>query len=248
MKKRKKLAAAMLGLILGAKTFSCEIYAEDNIISMEEDMTYGIQNLLDQTDCSQGEIVTLAVYLKGSNVSETQEISVMNGILEYDNSLFIIKKADILPAENEKVKTCSFDETSGMFYVEYNSGIVVADGGLLLQLQPHVTDDASTGKTTVCVTNMEWSSFNNQQRVEVEHRVPARLTITKAERNSMEGDVNLDGKVNLTDAKLVMQNYNNIKTLTSQQKVNADVNGDSIINLTDVKLIMRYYNKEINKF
>lgn len=243
MRKGKKLAAVMLGLLFGVKAFTCEVYAEDPMVLRKEDTAYGIQNLLGQADCSQGGTVTLSVYLKGSDAPETQEISVMNGILEYDNSLFKIKKEDILPAENEKVKTCSFDEASGLFYVEYHSGIAVADGGLLLQLQLHVADDASIGKTTVCVTNMEWSSFGSQKRMEVEHRVPARLTITKAERNSVEGDVNLDGKADLTDAKMVMQHYNDIKELSSQQKVNADVNGDGIINLVDVKLIMSYYNR-----
>ena len=95
---------------------------------------------------------------------------------------------------------------------------------------------------------MKWNDAAGRQAVEIEHRVPARITIAEAETPAVAGDVNQDGKVNLTDAKLVMQHYNGAKTLDSRQKENADVNGDGKVNLTDAKLIMKYYNGEITGF
>lgn len=171
------------------------------------------------------------------------------GTLEYDSSLFTVEKADIIPAESGKVQSWSFDQKSGTFDIQYSSDITIQDGGMMLQIRLHTASDASTGKTTLCVTQMKWSGSASQQMVEIEHRVPARITIAEAETLAAEvGDVNQDGKVNLTDAKLVMQYYNGAKMLDGQQKKNADTNGDGKINLTDAKLIMKYYNGEIAGF
>lgn len=248
MIKIRKLVAVALGLLLGMHAFSYKMYAEDNLASMADNAVWDIQNALDIPDCKQGETVTLSVHLKGGGVSKEQDILEMSGILEYDNSLFIVEKADILPVENSKVQAWSFDASSGMFRVAYESAVTVQDGDLLLQIQLHVAANASTGKTTVCITNMEWHGTDNGQMVEVEHRIPAQLTIAKADINAVVGDVNLDGRINLIDAKLVMQHYNGVKSLDGQQKKGADTNGDGEINLLDAKLIMKYYNGEINEF
>lgn len=248
MIKIRKLLAIAMGLVLVMHAFSYQIYAEDNMASMADNAVWDIQNSLDIPSCKQGETVILSVYLQGSGVSEAQDILEMSGMLEYDNSLFTVEKADILPVENSKVQAWLFDASSGMFRVEYDSAITVLDGGLLLQMQLHVAANASTGKTTVCITNMEWHGTDNGQMVEVEHRIPAQLTIAKADTDVVVGDVNLDGRVNLTDAKLVMQHYNCVKILDDIQKENADVNNDGKINLTDAKLVMKFYNGEINGF
>ena len=154
----------------------------------------------------------------------------MEGTLEYDSSLFTVGKTDILPAESGKAQSCSFDPSTGVFAIQYASDIMVQDGGLMLQIRLHTAADASVGKTTLCVTHMKWNDAG-QQTAEIEHRVPARITIAKAEIPAADGDVNQDGKVNLTDAKLVMQHYNGARTLDSQGKKNADVNGDGKENL-----------------
>lgn len=64
-----------------------------------------------------------------------------------------------------------------------------------------------------------------------------------AEESGLAGDVNLDGKVTLTDAKMIMQYCNKAKKLNTQQKKNADVNGDGKINLADAKLVMQIYHQ-----
>lgn len=240
MKKINKAAVLALSLILAICKFSNKAYAEDT--------AWDIENTLNISECKQGDIVTMSVYLKGSNTSSRQDISSMSGILEYDSSLFAVETTDILPAENEKVQSCSFDRSSGSFDIKYSSDIAIEDGGMLLQIRLHTAADASIGKTTLCVTQMKWNVSANQQIVEIEHRVPARITIAKAEILAVVGDINQDGKVNLTDAKIVMQHYNGMKTLSDQQKKNADVNDDGKVNLIDAKLIMQYYNGEITEF
>lgn len=240
MKKVKKAAAVFVSLAMVICGFAMDAYADGT--------AWDIENTLDVSECRQGDTVTMSVNLKGSGASSAQEIAFMEGTLEYDSSLFTVEKADILPAEDGKAQSCSFDPSTGIFSVQYSSSIAVQDGGQMLQIRLHTAGDASIGKTTLCVTHMKWNDAAGRQAVEIEHRVPARITIAEAETPAVAGDVNQDGKVNLTDAKLVMQHYNGVKTLDSRQKENADVNGDGKVNLTDAKLIMKYYNGEITGF
>lgn len=53
------------------------------------------------------------------------------------------------------------------------------------------------------------------------------------------GDVNDDGTVNSTDARLVLQHTVELTTLTEEAKARADVNGDSTVNSTDARLILQ---------
>lgn len=240
MKKIRKTAAVVLGLIVAIVGYSNTIYADGAL--------WDIENTLDTSECRQGDTITMSVKLKGSGEAASQQIHTIAGTLEYDSSLFTVEKADFLPAESGKVQTWTFDQASGDFDVKYSSDITVSDGGVMLQIRLHTAADASVGKTTLCVTRIKWNNSVNEQAVEIEHHVPARITIAQAESAAASGDVNGDGKVNLTDVKLVMQHYNGAGTFNSQQKKNADVNGDGKINLTDAKLMMKYYNGEITAF
>lgn len=69
------------------------------------------------------------------------------------------------------------------------------------------------------------------------------VSCVEAEASGIAGDVNLDGKVTLTDAKMIIQYCNKAKKLSAVQKKNADVNGDGKINLADAKLVMKIYNE-----
>lgn len=242
MKRINKVTAALIILAMAVCGFSIDAYADG--------AAWDIENTLDVSGCRQGDTITMSVNLKGSGTASAQEITSMEGTLEYDSSLFNVGKADILPAESGKAKSCSFDPSTGVFAIQYanDSDITVQDGGLMLQIRLHTAADASVGKTTLCVTHMKWNDAAGQQAAEIKHHVPARITIDKAEIPAAAGDVNQDGKVNLTDAKLVMQHYNGARTLDGQGKKNADVNGDGKVNLTDAKLIMKYYNGKITEF
>lgn len=235
----KKAAAAVCCLCICASAVLTKVSAADS--------KWDIENKLDKEECRQGDILLLSVALKGSSNSKEQEISSMSGVFEYDTSLFQVTKEDILPAEKSAVKECTFDEEEGKFTIQYSSGIKVKDASDLFQIQLHVAEDAEAGKTTVCVTNLEWSGTDGKQEEEIEHRVPAYLTIQEAEK-SEPGDINGDGKADLIDARLVMQHYNGAKTLDGTQLKSADVNGDGKVNLTDVKMIIQYYNGEIDEF
>ena len=233
IKKLGKLIAAGLAVVLCMGTLSFQTYADTPAADAGE---WKIEHTLDVSECRQGDTVVLSVFLKqGSGEADAQNMSKIEGVLEYDSSLFTIEKADILPDESEKVMDKTFELSTGAFSVAYNTDITVPKDGMILQLNLHVNGDASTGKTTVCVTHMGWCNSGDAQMTEIEHRVPSSITIAEAEVKTVPGDANLDGKVNLMDVKYVMQHYNNARTLDSRQKQNADVNGDGRVNLTDAK-------------
>ena len=69
------------------------------------------------------------------------------------------------------------------------------------------------------------------------------LTFTEAPEGgetALMGDVNGDGAVNTTDAKLIMQLDLGLVDETKVDTAVADVNGDGAINTTDAKLIMQF--------
>ena len=153
---------------------------------------------------------------------------------------------DILPAEQDAVKACSFQASDGTFAVSYKEDVKIKDGSQLLQIRLHTAQDATVGKTTVCVTSLKWSGSDEKNNQEIEHHVPARITIHAAQEAA--GDVNGDGKIDLADARMAMQYYNGTQDLDEKQQKSADVNGDGKVSLTDVKLLMQYYNGEIDGF
>ena len=59
----------------------------------------------------------------------------------------------------------------------------------------------------------------------------------------LTGDVNGDGKVNITDVALVNSHVKKVKILTGDELVRADVNGDGKVNITDVALVNSHVKK-----
>lgn len=62
------------------------------------------------------------------------------------------------------------------------------------------------------------------------------------------GDVNLDGKVDVTDATLLQKYITHKVTLTTTQLYASDVLGDGTVNVKDVTLIQKYLNHMIDTF
>jgi len=62
------------------------------------------------------------------------------------------------------------------------------------------------------------------------------------------GDVNEDGKIDVLDVVLIMQDVLEIKTLDEDKQIYADVNGDGKINVLDVTLVLQYVLNLIDEF
>lgn len=75
------------------------------------------------------------------------------------------------------------------------------------------------------------------------------IKITRSGDSDLKlGDVNGDGKINVTDSLAVMNHISGKKSLTSAQKKRADVTGDGKVNVQDSVKIMQYISGKIKKF
>ena len=59
----------------------------------------------------------------------------------------------------------------------------------------------------------------------------------------LTGDVNGDGKVNITDVALINSHVKKVNILTGDELIRADVNGDGKVNITDVGLVNSHVKK-----
>ena len=62
------------------------------------------------------------------------------------------------------------------------------------------------------------------------------------------GDLNYDGKINVTDARLILQHIVGKITLREDQKICADVNNDTHVDINDARLILQYLVGKIKAF
>ena len=86
--------------------------------------------------------------------------------------------------------------------------------------------------------------------------IETNISLNYTQRQVHYGDVNGDDKINLIDALMIMQHYNEVRTLSSvegagevgSEMERADVNGSGTVTLVDALLIMKKYNGEIADF
>ena len=62
------------------------------------------------------------------------------------------------------------------------------------------------------------------------------------------GDVNMDGRIDVIDASLILRYAANLNTLTDTQKAVADVNGNNSIDVIDASMVLRYAANLIDSF
>ena len=72
--------------------------------------------------------------------------------------------------------------------------------------------------------------------------------ITETDDTVIYGDVNADEAVDMFDALMVIQFYNEEIELTEDQVTAADVNGDDAVDIFDAMLIIQFYNEELDIF
>lgn len=70
----------------------------------------------------------------------------------------------------------------------------------------------------------------------------AYIDSTKSAGYQVEGDVNLDGKLDIADIRLIRRLIAGVGTLTEEQARIADINGDGDINMKDVLKLRRMYS------
>ena len=106
--------------------------------------------------------------------------------------------------------------------------------------------DAETGKTTVKVTLMKPGEHTLYASTEANEYAECALRITGDAQKL--GDIDGNGTVNTTDARLALQYAVEKITLNEAQLVVGDVDGDGVVNTTDARLILQYAVEKIDKF
>ncbi len=74
------------------------------------------------------------------------------------------------------------------------------------------------------------------------------LSLSAEQETRKLGDVNGDGVVNTTDARITLQYAVEKIGMSEDEWIAADVNGDEVVNTTDARLILQYAVEKIDKF
>ena len=133
------------------------------------------------------------------------------------------------------------------------------------RLQALCEKAAETGRGHA--SDMAWQFFNRQKAASEQLLANAAATADalEAQANWMDtalnvladsaesskallGDVNGDGVVNTTDARLALQHAVEKISLSEAQLAVGDVDGDGIVNTTDARLILQYAVEKIDTF
>ncbi len=81
---------------------------------------------------------------------------------------------------------------------------------------------------------MDWYKINNNDEL------GGTFVIKAVTNDSLLGDVNLDGKISITDASLIQKYLAESVTLNDKQKSNADVDKNGKVSIIDAGLIQKY--------
>lgn len=90
-----------------------------------------------------------------------------------------------------------------------------------------------------CALDVENGSIENGTNMEQWNFTGAPCQLFEINKAESLGDVDLDGKITLSDAITVMKASIDLVTLEGQGLLNADINKDGIINLYDALAIQR---------
>jgi len=94
---------------------------------------------------------------------------------------------------------------------------------------------------------MEWASGvfeDDSNKVDT----AATITLGGSPPPPLLGDVNSDGKIDTSDARLILQSIVDKVNLTDTQKKAADVNKDGYIDTTDARMVLQFIVKKIEGF
>lgn len=109
--------------------------------------------------------------------------------------------------------------------------------------------DGGKGETTAVVKALKAGSYIvYADTVDGEQRAEVAVTVTKAAEPVLLGDIDADGSINTTDARLALQHAVEKITLTEDQLLAADVDGSGKVDTTDARLILQYAVEKIDSF
>ena len=196
--------------------------------------------------------VSVPIYIKSNTGFDTLhiELAYLSDMLQYDSY-------SVSSAVRAKGANCQVDFTNGAISISFASSRDINMTGELITINFKAGTRATLGATTTIVPSIpalgtDPSAVHNSSEVAMTASIATESGSPACEVAFIKGfdlgDVNMDGKINLIDATYVLQSYNGIRTLTSDQALLADVNKSGTVTLVDALLIMKFYNGAINSF
>lgn len=103
-------------------------------------------------------------------------------------------------------------------------GIVAADDVIIIE-------NYILGKTTLTIDQMTLADYTKDGKID---NTDANSLAKSIVSNYVVGDINMDGKINMLDIRILNSYLSNIKGLNTVEKLLADINGDGKINASDL--------------
>ena len=113
-----------------------------------------------------------------------------------------------------------------------------SQNGTLAVLKFRIKENAQTSELSVSYDKE--NVFDNSLKNVSFDTQNGRVNISSGESDILIGDVNADGKINITDATMIQKAVAELIELTDEQKKAADTNADGKVDITDATMIQKY--------
>lgn len=181
------------------------------------------------------------------NITSNPGINALGITVSYDQSMCDYKDLVILDKFRNLISLDSVYKVPGEGKVKLSfiAKDNISANGIFANLSLKIKDGAAEGASSKVSVQIEQVT-NKEQTTVVGTGAEATITVKTAPQLVYTlGDVNEDGRIDLTDAIYILLSYNEEKVLTDAQKKAADINGDNAVDLLDALQILKYFNGEI---
>lgn len=215
-----------------------------------------------QTVYAPGDTVNVDVTLSPAEGEAAADLGGMQLALSYDAALFeyagvsaenidfIAAQASDEPSNPDNINSflVAHDAGNGTVQLVYvNAALAPKAGETLFTVNFKVKESAELGAQGSFSIQSE-GAYSTAAQLVAGTDLAKTLTVTVQESTGLLGDVNGDGKIDVTDGAFVFQHIVGIITLDNTQIVHADVDGNGLIDVTDAALIMQYVVGIITEF